>query len=350
MSVGGKYVTAYLGSIYRAPAGFTRIGNLIIDTNPGDGDYTAANFIGGIMSSYDSTGYIIISDTTNAGVVGRNTGNNSGILSQPDQPTFWVSPTKDDTGFLYLVNRLPARKGQTPFTDGLSASTWLRANNYWTTYITPVLSLDAANYTSGNWIDSIEGRQFTLYNSPSFSTSNGGYFDFDTAYTQYAECSTSLPDLSQWSIGVWHYYTGTNVGPGACIVTELFPGLTNNINFSLGDNDSYGLLTSGFFDYTGWHNSGNGGGYTLTPNNWYYIVGTYDGHALNLYVNNSSSVGYVSYHGIPLSSQGGIRLMSRWDNNSYWGGRLAKVDIYDGALSTTQINSIWNQNKSRFGL
>lgn len=345
MAIGLKYLTAFTNG---SPiSGFKNVGKIAIDINPGLGDYSLGNFVGGVSGSYDSIGYVIISDTTTAGVVGRTTGGNTTGPAPADTPTFWVSATKDDAGFLSLFNRLPVRANLVAFTDPFEASAWLRMNGYWTNYVTPVLSLDAGNYINGNWIDSIGGKQFTLYNSPTLGSNNGGYFNFSATSSQYAECSTSLPDLSQWSIGVWHYYTGTNVGSGACIVTEHYTG--GNINFSLGDNYNAGLLSSGFFDGA-WRNSGQNGAYTLTPNNWYYIVGTYDGYTLNLYINNSSSVGYVSYVGIPLSSQSGIRLMSRWDNNSYWGGKLAKVDIYDGALSTTQIDSIWNSNKSRFGL
>jgi hypothetical protein len=560
MAVGLKYLTAFTNG---SPiSGFKNVGKIAIDINPGLGDYSLGNFVGGVSGSYDSIGYVIISDTTTAGVVGRTTGGNTTGPAPADTPTFWVSATKDDAGFLSLFNRLPERADLASLTDPFEAAAWLRLSGYWTNYVTPLLSLDAVDYTSGNWVDSIGSKNFQLYNTPTLGTLNGSlsfdgssqylytnsdvfvfgtadftiemwwyptinhrsdvldfwnntgsrlifgasittgnlelytdnpgigsgakitgpststiinswnhisltresgsikmwlngtqvgstynsnvldydnamsltimsdhiagpdgsgylsnvrvvtgtavytstftpptnslenipgtqlllntkqvpnflqdssmnnftlgnegsvnivldtpldesyYFNFSATSSQYAECSTSLPDLSQWSIGVWHYYTGTNVGPGACILTELYPGNTSNINFSLGDNDNGGDLSSGFFNGA-WNNSGQNGAYSLTPNNWYYIVGTYDGQTLNLYINNSSSVGYVSYIGFPISSQGGIRLMSRWDSNSYWGGKLAKVDIYDGALSTTQIDSIWNQNKSRFGL
>jgi hypothetical protein len=40
--------------------------------------------------------------------------------------------------------------------------------------------------------------------------------------------------------------------------------------------------------------------------------------------------------------------MTRWDLPDYWGGRLATVDIYDKALSNSQVTSKWNLTKSRF--
>jgi len=42
--------------------------------------------------------------------------------------------------------------------------------------------------------------------------------------------------------------------------------------------------------------------------------------------------------------------MRRWDNPEFWDGYLAKVDIYNKALSQSQITSIWDLNRSRFGL
>jgi hypothetical protein len=52
----------------------------------------------------------------------------------------------------------------------------------------------------------------------------------------------------------------------------------------------------------------------------------------------------------PSSSNAGIRLMRRWDFAEFWGGFLSTVGIYDKALDSTQISSIWNATKSRYGL
>jgi hypothetical protein len=252
---------------------------------------------------------------------------------------FYRTNVFTDQSFLGLIH---SKLGQS-FPNGISASAWLRTNGYWTSYITPILSLDAANYTSGNWVDSVGGKSFTLYNSPSWSSNNGGYFTFTASSSQYAQSNTSLPNLSNWTMEVWHYYTGSNVGGAPCILTEVYPGSVGQINYSLGDNN--GGFSSGFFD-GGWRVTD---GYSLTPNNWYHIVGTYDGTTLNLYVNNVL-VDTTNYTGNPVSSQGGIRLMTRWDLPDYWGGRLATVDIYDKALSNSQVTSKWNLTKSRFGL
>jgi hypothetical protein len=267
---------------------------------------------------------------------------------------FYRSEDLTDNSFINVAEFVTKEYG-TPqtFSSATDASIWLTSNGYWNSYITPVLYLDAGNPTSypgtgTTWTDLIGGKQFNLINGPSYDAANGGKIYFNPASGQYANSSTSLPSLTQWSVSAWHYYTGENTGTSPCIVSEVFTG--GYINYILGNgSDTSPDLQTGFWA-PGWILTNNG--YTLTPNNWYYIVGTYDGNTLNLYVNNNlveSSSGLVY---TPQSSNDGIYLMSRWDNvpNELWGGYLSTVGIYDNALSQGQITSIFNSTKSRYGL
>ena len=216
--------------------------------------------------------------------------------------------------------------------------------------VTLALSLDAGNPASypgsgTTWTDLIGGKTFTLYGGVTYNGANGGYLSFDPASSQYAECSTSLSDLNTWSVEAWHYYDGTNTGLSPCIVTEVFPGTTGFINYALGSlNDNNPALMAGW--YSG---SWNMTGYTLTAGAWYQIVGTNDGTTTNLYVNNTLVEQFAST-GTPISSQGGIRLMQRWDNPEYWGGRVGIVKIYDGDLTQAGVTTSWNAHRARFGL
>jgi len=255
----------------------------------------------------------------------------------------------DDNEFIDIANTLL----NSNYNDPYIASSALTYNGYWNSYSTPVLYLDAGNPSSypgsgTTWTDLIGGKQFSLINNPTYSSSNGGRIQFNPSSGQYANCSTSLPSLTNWTVGVWHYYSGNNTGTSPNIVSEVFTG--GYINYILGNgSDTSPDLQTGFWA-PGWILTENG--YTLTPNNWYYIVGTYDGNTLKLYVNNTlveSTSGLVY---TPQSSNSGIFLMSRWDNqpNELWGGYLSTVGIYDKALSQSQITSLWNSTKSRFGL
>jgi len=212
---------------------------------------------------------------------------------------------------------------------------------------TLMLSLDAAGYSgSGPWIDTVSGKQFTLYNNPVYSsTIGGGTFEFVTSSFQYAECPTSLQDLNTWTVLAWHYYTGTNTGPSPCIVTEYWPNATSNLNYTLGNtSDTSPYLEAGFFNGA-WRSTPTG--ITLTPNSWYQLVGTYDGSTVRLYVNNSL-VASASYTGTAISGQDGIRLMRRWDNDEYWGGYLSIIKIYDGDIGAGGVAADYNTNLSRF--
>ena len=57
-----------------------------------------------------------------------------------------------------------------------------------------------------------------------------------------------------------------------------------------------------------------------------------------------------NFAGTLTSSGGGIRLMRRWDNTEYWGGRLATVRIYNTEFGNTQINTNYQALRSRFGI
>ena len=213
-----------------------------------------------------------------------------------------------------------------------------------------VLHLDAATLGANpsTWIDSVSSLTFTLYGSPVYSSSNGGYLSFAPGSGQYAQSpNQSFGSLSTWSVEVWHYYEGTNTGIAPCIVTELYPNVTNNINFSLGSN-VYGStnLQAGFWN-SNWRTTPVG--YSLTSGSWYHIMGTYDGTTLRLYVNDTLAQ-TESYSNTPVSGGSGIRLMRRWDDADYWGGRLAIVRIYSTALSAEDVSTNYSADRHRFGL
>ena len=221
------------------------------------------------------------------------------------------------------------------------------------------LHLDAGNVTSypgsgSTWTDLIASKAFTLYNSPTYSSSNGGYLNFSPSSSQYADTTTSLSSFSTWTVELWHYYDGTNAGvdaggAGASLLTEKFTGSPMAINYSIGNDAAIGSptdLQSGFFNGS-WRATPSG--YSLTANNWYHIVGTYDGSTIKLYVNGSVAQS-TSYSGSISSSGHGIRLMRRWDNADFWGGRLAIVRIYSGDIGLSGVTQNFDAQRGRFGI
>jgi hypothetical protein len=213
------------------------------------------------------------------------------------------------------------------------------------------LYLDAGNIASypgsgTSWTDLIASRTFTLLNGPTYDSNHGGSIQFTASASNYANCSSSLPTLTRWSVEVWHYYDGTNTGSAPTIITEVYPGITGTINYVIGTTvGPTGALQAGF--YSGW--SYTGGDYFLTPNTWNHIVGTFDGSTLKLYVNGT----LVRTNGAPdtcASSNGGINLMKRWDNPDFWGGKLAVVRIYNNDIGQSGVDNNLNAERGRFGL
>jgi hypothetical protein len=213
------------------------------------------------------------------------------------------------------------------------------------------LYLDAGNPASypgsgSTWTDLVAAKAFTLYNSPAYSSNNGGYLNFDPASTQWAD-ATSLPSsLTTWTVEAWHWYAGTNNNGSPCIVTEAFAG--GPINYTVGNcTDSSPNLQVGYWDGSSFHPTPTGT--ILTAGQWYQVAGTYDGTANQLYL-NGAFVSSTASTSVPASGGAGIRLMRRWDADQYWGGRLGIVRIYDDALTAEQVTQNYNADRSRFGL
>lgn len=209
------------------------------------------------------------------------------------------------------------------------------------------LHLDAGNPASypgsgTTWTDTVSSIPFTLYGSPTYSASNGGYLSFVPGSSQYAQSSAGPGLLSIWTVETWHYYTGTNGGGNPCLLSERFTA--GQINYCMGSID--GNFQTGFFN-GGWHLTPV---YTLTPGNWYHIVGSYDGTDVKLYL-NGALVETTNAPGQTVgASNSGTNLMRRWDNEDYWGGGLAIVRIYDADLGLAGVTQNYTANRSRFGL
>lgn len=216
-----------------------------------------------------------------------------------------------------------------------------------------IFSVDAgfttSYYTSGStWNDiSLSGATATLYNTPSFSGSSGGFLRFSKSSSQYAT-STNIGNLSNWTAEAWVRFNSSLTNQVAMVIGNQYNG-SNAINFTIGTNGaptSYNIQ-SGFFDGT-WRNTT---GFTPSLDTWYHIVGTYDGSTIRQYVNGNASGGTLNYVGTPTSG-GEIRMMRRWDDavssGNLFDGDLAIVRIYNRAITSGEVLQNYNAQVSRF--
>lgn len=109
--------------------GTTQVGNIAIGAS--EQDYSSRP--GGVtwyMGPDEDLGYII-------------------AYQNGSNPTFWRSSSKTDESLLLTINNLPARGGQTPFTDTSTATSWLTTNGY---YYSAVISAGQYTLTSDAYV------------------------------------------------------------------------------------------------------------------------------------------------------------------------------------------------------
>lgn len=322
--------------------GTTQVGNLAV----GDSSQDYSTNPGGIpwwMGPNEETGYVIavpVSGNTQPTPI-------SGVTASVG---FFRTKTLSDNEFIGLSEFVANKFGNPQtFSSATESSIWLTNNGYWNSYIAPVLYLDAGNPasypgTGTVWTDLIGGKVFNLINGPGYDPANGGKFYFYSPGGQYAECSTSLPSLPTFTASIWHWWDGVNSGGLPCILTENYVG--GSLNFTIGAPG--GVVAQGGYFNGNFQLSPQ---FTLSANTWYQIVTTCDSsQTVNIYLNGSLISTTATSGSVPSSSNAGILLMKRWDGSECWGGYLSTVGIYNKALTQTQVSSIFNATKSRYGL
>lgn len=216
-----------------------------------------------------------------------------------------------------------------------------------------VLSIDGGNtksYTgSGSiWNDlSASKNNVALFNSPGYSSANNGYLTFSSTSLQYAT-ATSPGNLSRWTIEALVRFTGPYT-KAAMIIGGQYD-LATNINFTMGTNNApnnYNIAV-GFFNGA-WRSTT---GIAYAQNTWFFISGTYDGSVVRQFT-NGSQVDSLNYVGTPVSG-GEVRINRRWDDtvisNNIFDTNIAKIHLYNRALSEDEIKQNFNAIRGRFGI
>ena len=248
--------------------------------------------------------------------------------------------------FVFGLNSATNMGSATPYSgyvDTVEIYSSLHGSNYEATkdkyQAKPVMALLGSSYGgSGPWVDSVASKSFTLYGSPTWSNTNGGQFRFDKNSSQYAECSTSIPLLSSFTIqAVFKIHSNANLG--ACLITEKWPGITH-INYAIGFIESTTNLQAGFFSQNEGFWAPNIATAITTPMyyTWYDVVVSYYGptRELKTYL-NGTLVSTVTALGNAVSDDTGIRIARRWDDADYLDCTIKDINIWRGVLTPTEI-------------
>jgi hypothetical protein len=209
-----------------------------------------------------------------------------------------------------------------------------------------VLSLNAADpnsYVSGSttWNDmSGGGNTGTLTNGPTFSSANGGSIVFDGT-NQYGNTLTNnfAVGSNSKSLQVWFKQNVSGTVDVICgygtSVTAQFFGLyydaSNRIVFWGYNSADY--VTS----------------YIISTNVWYNVAITYISPTVYIYV-NGVLIGQNNYTANTGTAYSMIGANTTGGPSNYLHGSISNIQIYNRALSTSEILQNYNAQKSRFNL
>jgi hypothetical protein len=215
-----------------------------------------------------------------------------------------------------------------------------------------VFCLDAGNrnsYNSGSntWFDLSGNNSGSLINGPTYNTGNNGSIVFDGS-NDYIQCPAL--NLTYISICAW---VKANASTKGYIVNRTWSGAVLGTPYSLnvkGNNDAAQLDGIAFHANYAWKNSGmntdiRGDG------KWHYVVGTFNGTNLSLYLDGVLDATSTEGSGYSLPSTSVNLDIGRHANDGhYFGGNISQVSIYNRALSLIEIQQNYHTNKGRFGL
>jgi hypothetical protein len=209
-----------------------------------------------------------------------------------------------------------------------------------------VIHLDAGNIRSyagsGTTVNNLTGSILgSMINGVGFSSINGGFLSFDG--TNDAVILSSNPSLgNQITVSVW-----------------VKPSDNTNFGWILGRENSYRILyTTSIFLWdvatanNGWYTAGT----HITSNsisvidNWWNVVGTYNGSNLRLYVNGSLHTTGGNISGNLLSTGYTLNLMKADAGFPavYGKGNLSQFLLYNRALTATEILQNYHATKGRY--
>jgi hypothetical protein len=222
-----------------------------------------------------------------------------------------------------------------------------------------VFAVDAANPTSypGSgtiWKDqTVNQNNGTLTNGPTFDSGNGGSIVFDGS-NDYVDFDDIL-DLSTLSVSMWIncdvYNSGRQFLFGkwknshrayALVLNQSGTSagsITSQISID-GGSSNIGLATdSGVIDANG---------------TWFNVGFTHDGTTLKTYVNGvlgaTATIGGAYTSGTAHVAVGTILFSNDTSPLNPFNGQIANTQVYNRALSSSEVLQNYNALKGRFGL
>ena len=226
-----------------------------------------------------------------------------------------------------------------------------------------VLCLNAADKnsypgTGTTWTDlSGNSNNGTLTNGPTFNSGNGGSIVFDGT-NDYVNCGNGSSiniTGTGLTLGGWVYRTATNPANYYRRIIEkaaTYPALQYSlVTTPSNDPAGEGKLLLDLYINNSLPVSATGST-QLQLNTWYYVTATYDGSFRRIYLNGILD-GQLATTGNITSTVSSLAIgdyIPGLATTYVWNGRIASTQVYNRALSASEILQNYNATKTRFGL
>ena len=222
------------------------------------------------------------------------------------------------------------------------------------------LCLDAFNkdsypLTGSSWFNLVGTNSGSLVNSPTFTTSSGAnsgittfslngtsqYIDFGNENAGIASGSSAVT-LTSW-IRPTKFVSFDGI---VCRAGALSPYGGWQLNLNSSNQLDFAVNVGGT-----WQSYLTKGGTTsaLLGNQWYHVAGVFDGATMKTYSNGSLLGSVVQTGSISYAASLSNLFVGR-NQSSYFGGNISTVNIYNRALSASEVAQEYNATRGRFDI
>ena len=227
-----------------------------------------------------------------------------------------------------------------------------------------ILNLDAGNRasyagTGTTWFD-LSGNNLngTLVNGPTYAgTGNSTYISFDGSndYISIVPSGTSFTyNRSAFTVAGFTYMTSLPTSYFGIILSKWNTGAGNDNEFILNTTDGNIFLFAVDFDDSLTPDSQANdivvSTTTIVANTWYYVAATFDNGVMKMYVNGVlENTVTASVSTVKTNTNSSLDI-GRFGTTFYSIGRRGLVQLYNKALSSTEVLQNFNFYRSRYGI
>jgi hypothetical protein len=194
------------------------------------------------------------------------------------------------------------------------------------------------------WLDKSGNNNDGTLNGDAYINSNGANFDGSGDYTKGA--ASSGVGNGPYTVGAWIYGVSPLYNVTQAIISQR--NASGRYPFLLGVEPEQGKNTITLVGWDGTATYSADSGITPSASNWYYVVGTYDGTNLNIYINGEFKNSVSTSGHSDWSNSDAVTIGAREMSSSrlYLDGIVDNVQIYNTALTSTQITALYNAGRT----